>query len=455
MKNPSENIYDKFPEMKTHPIKMKEANQSILIHAGSFILNSKNKIMTLDGTISFDWLPKICVKFKGELVKNELDINFCFESKLPVILSIEGHDLGNCIFTGMKISGETTFEGQFWDEVIVGDKSIPVSSVRFVIPNLKPFHGEPYKLTSKDRIQSNWGRLIFSNQDYNITIDMLPDYDKLNDKLSSQGGYIIQYVGEVVKTKGLIYHDNIENVTQGFSLFLSFINGRRCSTLFNQGIHENQEVWIDYTPKKVDSLKSVFSWTLYENPTELNNLWNNFYKLWLDISDKSFLKSAIHWYLEANKNSTYVEGSIILTQIGLELIYNWYVIETKKLIMGKDSETISASNKIRLLLSQINLTSDTPQSLKRLNLYIKDNKLPDGIEAFVQIRNSLVHSQEDKREKFRLIDEDVLPEALGLGLWYLELSILKVLNYQGSYLSRCSSDPVTGTNILKVPWTIN
>ncbi|MGB4568690.1 MAG: hypothetical protein WBH96_06955, partial [Dysgonamonadaceae bacterium] len=47
------------------------------------------------------------------------------------------------------------------------------------------------------------------------------------------------------------------------------------------------------------------------------------------------------WYVEANSNAGFSEGSIILAQTALELIYNWWIVENKKIILGKDSENIS------------------------------------------------------------------------------------------------------------------
>jgi len=94
-----------------------------------------------------------------------------------------------------------------------------------------------------------------------------------------------------------------------------------------------------------------------------------------------------------------------------------------------------------------------PKRLTALGSFIVENELSDGIEAFVLIRNALVHSQEEKRKKLIKIAPAVLYETLELGLWYLELSILKVLNYKGKYQFRCSGEIWTGTNELNVPWS--
>ena len=178
-----------------------------------------------------------------------------------------------------------------------------------------------------------------------------------------------------------------------------------------------------------------------------NEAWVAFYNLWKNENDKDFLIKVIHWYIEANLNSGFLEGSIIKAQIALELFYNWLIIEKLKLIKGKDCENISASNKIRLLLSQIN-TSSYKTNLKYLELFISDNQqIEDEIEAFVQIRNAIVHSQENKRKELTKINTRVKYEVLQLGLLFIEQSLLHILEFKESFNDRCSGNIWIGDNL--------
>lgn len=447
-------FYNQFPEMISHSVKMVEPNENIPIYQGKFSIRRGDKITSLEGTVSFDWGPSIKVGFKAIVLESQINIVNLLDFKPSVIteLIINNQVFGKCRISGTTIAKVNRIEGFMIEDSVLGDKSISVSSIRFALPNFREIDGGPIKLTSQDRVQFCRGRILLNNQIYRITIDSLPNYRELRDKLTAKGGYLIQYHGEIVKIKGSIDYTNLKEITSCLSAFLSFVNGRKCRTLFHEGIHENEVIWNDFSPYMVDIFQTVFTWSIDNEISGLNDVWINFYNLWSCKQDKDFLDSVIHWYLEANKNSGYVEGSIIMTQIGLELIYNWYVIEKKKLILGKDADNISASNKIRLLLSQINVVSELPEGLKSLKEFILENDMPDGIDAFVQIRNSLVHSQEDKRKKISEIDSAVLYEALELGLWYLELSILKVLNYNGNYQFRCSDTLAFESNYKKVPW---
>jgi hypothetical protein len=216
-----------------------------------------------------------------------------------------------------------------------------------------------------------------------------------------------------------------------------------------QGLHENEVIWTDYSDYFVDQYKPVPSWPQSHSINGLDELWKKFATLWKDEDDKDFLVTAIHWYVEANSHSGFSEGSIIITQTGLELIYNWLIIEKHKLLSGKDAENIAASNKIRLLLSHLKVKFDIPDSFTQLKA------IPDTIDApdtFVQIRNAIVHSQEEKRKKLRDMHYMAKYDALQLGLWYMELALLKILDFDGTYHNRCIRGVFSSQCNVKVPW---
>jgi hypothetical protein len=76
---------------------------------------------------------------------------------------------------------------------------------------------------------------------------------------------------------------------------------------------------------------------------------------------------------------------------------------------------------------------------------------PDGPEAFVRLRNAIVHP---KRSKRKVVLQTSVPARMGaedLGLWYLELVLLRIPGYGGEYYRRFESgwpDQVRD----KVPW---
>ena len=312
-----------------------------------------------------------------------------------------------------------------------------------------------YKITDNN-VSVSKGRLLFENDKYIITLDKSNKYKNLSDELEENGGYILLYSGELKSKKGPIKFEESKDIFHCLNTFLTFLNGRRTSALFMSGIFENKTMWCDYTNYFVDTFKNVTSWPQNHSISKLNETWVKFSEIWKDVDDRDFLTSAIHWYIEANNNSGFSEGSIIMAQTALELLYNWWIIENKKIIIGKDSENINASNKIRLLLSQLNINHTVPIAFSNLQAFIDSEKqIIDAPDATVQIRNAIVHSQEEKRKKLSSIHDKAKYEALQLFLWYIEMTLLKMLEYDDKYYNRTSSEFIKSKAIEFVPWLKN
>ncbi len=142
-----------------------------------------------------------------------------------------------------------------------------------------------------------------------------------------------------------------------------------------------------------------------------------------------------------------------MAQTALELIYNWLLIEKKGLLIGRDAENINAANKIRLLNSHLNITNKAPDSFEKLQEFIDSNaEIIDAPDAIVQIRNAIVHSQLEKRKKITELHHKTKYEALQLCLWYIEMSLLFILDYNGMYSNRCSREIFPNDREQNVPW---
>ncbi len=444
-----EKKYKECPEIIVSSIKMNEANEYIPIYEGDFKLEREKTKIEVSGVIFFDWFPSSCSKFSGTIKDNTADLIKAFHSYEKFDLVIGGLKFGHCFITNATFGSTVSLEGTMIAEAIKGDKSIVVSKVIFTVPNLRNFFGLSVKEMNDKGITLSKNRLRFENDDYIILLDKSNDYKSLIKSLHSKGGYIVLYSGEATKKKGNISFENSQKLLHCFSTFLSFLNGRKCAPLFRQGLFENQVIWYDYTSYLNDQYKTVTTWPQKYSIEELNELWQRFSAIWKNGDGKDFLISAIHWYNEANSLSGFTEGSIIMTQAALELVYNWLLIENKKLLIGKDAENISTSNKIRLLLSHINLSHEIPNAFTELQSF---DGIIDGPDAFVRIRNAIVHSQEEKRKKITNMHNKAKYEALQLGIWYIELLILYILNFNGIYFNRCSGAFTASKGEQNVPW---
>lgn len=440
MNKKTEKSFKNIPLGITSKILMTEPNQKIHIYKGLFKLSLDNKVIEIEGEVSFDWFPHIDTKFKGIAKSTTKDLVDFTNTNDKFDLIINDLTFGKASITSTSFGNKIEVNGQTEGLSVIGDKSIPVSKIAFSIPNLREFFGQPIKLINEEGgYYSGKNRMILENKNYIITIDKHRNYNKSSKLLSTKGGYFLLYAGEIEKKSGNMTFEDLNKLHHCLSTYLSFLNGQRCSPFFLHGVYKNEIIWTDYTGYNCDLFKHVHSWPQRSDIQGLNELWGEFCKLWDNENDKGFLVSAIHWYIEGNTNSGYLEGSIVMIQTALELIYNWLILEKKKLIYGKDGESISAANKIRLLLSQFNTNIELPKYFENIKSYLaSNNDIHDEIDLFVQIRNSIIHSQEEKRKKLSKIPNKVKYEAQQLGLWYIEISLLKILKFKGKYRNRCS-----------------
>lgn len=110
------------------------------------------------------------------------------------------------------------------------------------------------------------------------------------------------------------------------------------------------------------------------------------------------------------------------------------------MIIGKDSENINASNKIRLLLSQLEVSHAVPEAFTHLQKFVEENEnITDAPEAVVQIRNAIHYMAKH--------------EALQLSIWYIEMTLLRILNFDEKYLNRCSKEVWASEAEVFPPWS--
>lgn len=437
-----------------------EQNKPFVIYEGEFVLDSGDRIFHITGTILFDWFPNIRVHFIGTTQAYSSEIEgYPFKTNENRII-INNYEFGIVIITKVLIQanyGDVILHGKLISQSILGNKESKVQRVLFAIPNLISLSGNALQKQTKGPHYAYRGRIFLENEKFAISLDRDPTFSKLNDYLEEKGGYGITYNGELKFKDRDRSHKDIYNILECLNHFLSFINGRRVSALFIHGIENEVPIWIDYTHYECDIYKNVHIWPVSNSIDGLSEVWVSFYKMWQNKDDQYFLKYATHWYMEANGLSGYSEGSIIMAQTALELIYNWWIIENKKLIRGRDTEILSASNKIRMIISQLNIDFAIPENLKNLIEYQKENpqSIIDGPEAIIFIRNGIVHSQESKRSKLSKIKKDVKFEVLQLSLWYIELSLLSILGYSGYYTNRCLAPGFPNEVEKIVPWNKN
>lgn len=426
-----------FPEILTPVYKMDNPNEIIILHEGDYVIKWKDRTFTSKGFLFFQWIPRLSVRFKGKLGD---DFSYSWWNPLEGDISIE-ISLPQYNFTSKGIIYKLReFEDfnivcQLPPKIIVGDTSKVADIVRFEISNLKNIYGSPVRT-------ENYGhrnRLSFTNSVSEIIIDKSPDFIKLKPELVEVGGYQFLYTGQLKlpNNKKLTYQKS-QDILDSFSFYLLFINGRRCFPLFPTGYNNGQKVWAHYSPAFNDPYQGVISWASDEPNNGIELMWNNFSEIWKNIDDRDSLKTILHWYTESNSNSAFNEGSIVLLQNALELLFHWLIVEKYKYVNPNEAESLSASSKINFLLSHFSIRNEIPDDFDALIKYAKQNNIVNGPESFTRIRNHIVHPSSKKRKALKKIESNTKIEALHLGIWYVEMILLKLFEFKGNYINRCN-----------------
>ena len=94
--------------------------------------------------------------------------------------------------------------------------------------------------------------------------------------------------------------------------------------------------------------------------------------------------------------------------------------------MRKEGEWIART------LNKIGVSSKIPPACVQLEQFRQANGLKHGPHAIVEIRDDLIHHNMD----YGILSGDVYHEARELGLWYVEMLLLKLFDYQGEYSNR-------------------
>ncbi len=326
-------------------------------------------------------------------------------------------------------SNKALIKGVFENKVLVGTKTKLIDEIIFSIPNLKSISGEVVKKVSSTQTRTTRSRISLDNHKWKIIIDKNVDYDNLKETLEITGGYNILYSGKICTIDGHNFtYEESEEIITCLDLFLSFVNGRRISTLFLNGFNEGIKKWIDYSPKSVEVFKEVTSCIYYRNTSSLDIMWKEFSSIWESNEGKDFLKTIVHWYIESNNKAGLLDGAIIMAQAGLEKLYYWIFRQEK-------NHPNNTPQKLRKLITHLNI--DEYEALLRFNnlkeFYknIEKAEHKDIAGAITTIRNDIIHPNETFK-----IDLQTKAEALQLSVWLIEITLLKVFKHKGKYFDR-------------------
>ena len=141
-----------------------------------------------------------------------------------------------------------------------------------------------------------------------------------------------------------------------------------------------------------------------------------------------------------------MDGGIILAQAALEKLSWVYLVDDVQSVTAAKFKSWRTAKKISELLSRMNIPSDIPLQLWKLNRIASQYGWADGPTALVEIRNDLVHAE----RKYKKGHDSPFADAWLLAQRYIELVLLRIARYSGRYTDQIAAKWVGETT--KVPW---
>ena len=289
------------------------------------------------------------------------------------------------------------------------------------------------------------GRLSLETKEWIITIDSTP-YTKRNLKhLKNNGGYGITHVGSLKKKNNELFSSKeVPEIIKNLLYFLSFAQGMWVNPVLLSGKNQhNKEIWKGLSIHHSKPWKRPITWydDLHANEI-LPILFKNYAEKLQDPIWNSTIQNTIYWYIQTTIPN--VDSGVILGQTALELLAWTYLVIDKKILSKSKFQANNTSANLRLLLKDCNIPLEIPTHAEQLRNIISPGQ--DSVDLIVKIRNSLVHP-----EKGKTFTGAQYYQILNLQKWYIELVLLRIMDYCGNYFNRLNEELWQG-NIESVPW---
>lgn len=414
-------------------------NKAVELYSGELILRLNGREMTGAGRVLLKWLPTPRAVFEIDSLSGviPLDDGAVFVPSLnyscPVSVLRSSLTWGGG--RGAACGG------------IVRDHELPASGmvdqVIFHLPNFHHYLGESIRDAG---VTGAWkGRLVLGHDSWRIRVDAVPGADRLRKLLKADGGFAITNVGSIQleDNRPFALSDAVD-ILNALYYYFSFARGAWCGPLLPVAFEAGVKKWSRWEPPRVREWRERRSWFPeldYGVVQPLSDAFSGFIRLWDDSLWREPIMNAVHWYIEANTNAGGVEGGIVLVQTALELLSWVYLVEdnASKVMSGNKFNEVGAEKRITSLLESLSIPIQLPKQFLDLASAVTTLEAKDGVGALVSLRNAIVHPKKGKRQKVTQVGVSARIEALTVGLWYLELVLLRLVGYNGVYWSRVRS----------------
>lgn len=423
----------------------------VLLHKGQAEIELEGQSFKGECEVIFRYLPRPGIYFYNEFknIPSRKAIRFISSFEIKGPFKFNGQDIEgfSMAYGGDALKGEISFEWCPSSEplCLIGDNSTKIKKVVFHLFNFLNFKGTYF---SRDE-----GKLIdhvyMNSNEWKLSLQSLKTTKKEITALKVKGGYRLTHICVVERPDESFFNgEEAYNLLDYLVEFFSFANGYSCKPICPVGFDENDNrVWELWSSPKEFYIYTP-SWFDIKHSSQIEDFFPLFFKKINNNDWKDALLEIIYWYQNANISTRGLEAGIILTQAALERLAYEYCVKDKHLKKDKDFKNLWASDKILLMLNDLNIPVNIPNETPDLKALENQLRWRNALHALTEIRNSLTHPKNRLKGKLNV---SVLYDAWNLFLWFLEMGILAVCGYQGTYGNRLISGRIIG-QVDQVPY---
>jgi len=436
-----------------------QPNEETLLAEGRATVKVSDKVYTGDGKVYLRLLPRPRIEIRIGLHNTDFTcVAHFIDDAREGSVQLECRNVISGFATQVTWSSEkgTTLVWVPKQEPVgaLGDDNTHIRTVDFHLFNFENIIGTSRSIKTVGNTQyAIIEHLNLTYEDWQVKLCSLPSTRETFKILKEQGGFGLTHVGRFEKAdRSPFSGKEAKELLDALRFFFSFAKGMWCGPVCAVGFDDSKTPVWELWSSPDTPWRSSSSWFDPHHCEQLVKLFPAFMKKWKDEGWREALREAIYWYLRANDSSLgiAVAVGIILAQAAIERLSYELAVKERRLLSSNAFKSIPASDKFRLLFSSLGIPIDLPHEtgdeLRRLKELKEEMNWLDAPHALTEIRNSLVHPDHKHHGKFR----DAHYEAWNLGLWYLELSILGICGYAGTYGNRLRRRWVG--EIEEVPW---
>ncbi|MDE2770227.1 MAG: hypothetical protein OXI44_03485 [Bacteroidota bacterium] len=330
--------------------------------------------------------------------------------------------------------------------VTVIDKRVPLREVHFSIFNFPTILGKQTKHTNNRERGTAIPHTLIEASGWTIEMMGVLNIWDVEKRLNRERGFGVTYNGRIRRLDGAVFTvEEVETLLNALRVFLSFARGAWCSFASAKGKDENgNQSWLRWGARYVAPWNgNRLSWFRSHGGDDI--LSDLFPKFWNLIASgdgwEEALFRAIDWYLISNESALHV--GIILNQAALERL-SCQILQRRKKSKEPAGRFLCEAFQVSNLDPQIPRSCTELKGLQKAHAHCWEN----GLHLLVDIRNDLIHPTTKRRIAFH----HAHLEAWNLGQWFIEMLLLRSLDYQGEYYNRLTTQHNDKESFVLVPW---